>query len=396
MQKWINFLRGTVTLRVRGPFLERYFNICAAAGLGFWGSRQISETELEVTLSRWDWKRAVELGEKALCQVELVRETGLPTFLKKFRHRYGMAVGALLLVGLFCVLSQFVLVIEIEGNEQVSDSAILAQLQQHGFGIGSYGPGVDVRALANSVLLDMEELSFLTVNISGIHAQVIVRETEPEPEILDRDRAADVVAARDGVIVQVNLLGGRRVAEKGQAVLEGEVLISGLLINERGDGSGEVVSTKQIMARGEVWAITSRTLQATTPLQVLQPDSEQKETAYALSIVGRRINFYGNSSQLDTGCDKMSILYQIALPDGQQLPFGLWRICWQPWTQAQVNADSCERFLRSCLTQRLEDLLGEGGQVLSSEWQTERTEEAVTVTVQAQCLEQIGRTVYLE
>lgn len=395
MQWLVNFLRGTVTLRVRGPFLERYFNICAAAGLGFWKSRQISPEELEVTLARRDLNRAIALGEKALCQVEVVGEAGLPAFLRRFRRRYGMAAGILLLAGVFLVLSRFVLVIEVEGNTAVPDSVILARLQSHGFGVGSYGPGVDVRALSNSVLLDLEELSFLTVNITGIRAQVIVRETQPAPEILYRDRAADIVAERDGVIVDVDVTGGEGVVEKGQAVLEGEVLISGMLVNERGDGSGEVTSVKQVMARGEVWAMTRRTLGAATPLQALRPGTEEPQTGWGLTAMGRRLNFYGNSSNLDTGCDKMVILYPITLPDGEALPFGLWKVTWRPWEAASVNAESAERYLRRCLARRLETLV-EDGQVMSSRWQVERTAEVVTVTVEAQCLEQIGRTVYLE
>lgn len=396
MQQLINFLRGTVTIRVCGPFLERYFNICAAAGLGFWGSRPISETELELTLSRWDLRRAKALAEKALCQVTVVRETGLPGLLRTFRRRYGMAVGVLLVALLLGVLSQFVLVVEVEGNVEVPTGTILAQLQRHGFGVGTYGPGVDVRDLSNRVLLDLEELSFLTVNISGIRAQVIVREADPAPEILDRNRAADVVADRDGVVVRVNLLGGRRVVEEGQAVLEGETLLSGLLLHELGDGSGTVASTDQVMARGEVWAITSRTLQATTPLQAFRPDEEAERTGYGLTVLGRRLNFYGDGSNSDTGCDKMSILYPITLPDGQQLPFGLWQVRWQPWTAAQVDPESGELFLRRCLTQRLEALVGEGGQVLRIHWETRQTQGAVTVIAQAQCLEEIGRTVYLD
>lgn len=395
MQRLVNFLRGTVKLRVRGPFLERYFNICAAAGLGFWGNRQISPEELEVTIARRDRGRAAALGEKALCQVEVVEEAGLAAFCHRFRRRYGMAVGVLLLAGVMLLLSRFVLVIEVEGNATVPSSVILAQLQRHGFGVGSYGPGVDVRALSNSVLLDLDELSFLTVNITGIRAQVIVRESDPVPEILDRNRAADIVADRDGVIVDVDVTGGQSAVERGQAVLEGEVLISGLIVNERGDGSGAVSSVKQVMARGEVWAMTQRTLTATTPLQALRPGTEEEQTGWGLTILGRRLNFYGNSSNLDTCCDKMVILYPVTLPDGEQLPFGLWKATWQPWVSASVEPESAERYLRRSLTKQLETLL-DGGQVMSSRWQVERTAEAVTVTVEAQCLEQIGRTVYLE
>lgn len=394
MQRLVNLLRGTVTVRVTGRFPERYFNICAADGLGLWGCRTVSEGELEVTLARRDLARAIALGERALCQVEVLRRDGAPALARKLRRRYGMAAGALLLLGMLLFLSQFVLVIQVEGNTTVSDSQILAQLQSNGFGVGSYGPDVDVRAIANRVLMEMEELSFLSINISGIRAQVVVRENDPAPEILDRTRAADIVAKRDGVVMSVDVLGGRAVAEQGQAVLAGEVLISGMLLVEQGDGSGTVVASEQIMARGEVWAMTSRTLQAVTPLAVLTP-GEEGSSGWALSLLGRSLNFYGNSSNQDMGCDKMVILYPITLPGGQQLPFRLRQVVWQSWTETGADPDSCQRFLRRSLSQRLEEIL-DGGQVLSTRWQTEETEEAVTVTLTAQCLEQIGQTVYLE
>lgn len=398
MKKVVNWLRGTVTIQVEGPFLERYFNICAAAGIGFWAVRQLDGERAEVTLSRWDLCRAEALGEKALCTVQLVAEAGLPAFLRRFRWRYGMAAGALLVVFLLTVVSRFVLVVEVEGNETVSRSAILAQLQNHGFGVGSYGPDVDVRELSNQVLLDMKELSFLTVNITGIRATVIVRETDPVPEIVDENAIADVAAARDGVIVDMDVMSGRPVVSEGQAVLEGEVLISSLLVNEMGDGSGEVYSSRQIRARGEVWATTQRTLSAATPLQALQPDrSSGGQSGLALEILGRRFNFYRNSSNLDTGCDKIAILYPITLPGGEALPFGLWQLTWQNWRSepASVNRESAEQFLQGLLTRRLETLLGEG-EILSAQWQTEERDGAITVTLTAQCLEQIGRTVELE
>ena len=141
--------------------------------------------------------------------------------------------------------------------------------------------------------------------------------------------------------------------------------------------------------------MTSRTLRAATPLQALRPGAEEAQVGWGLTILGRRLNFYGNSSNLDTGCDKMVILYPITLPDGEELPFGLWKVTWRPWETASVNAGSAERYLRKCLARRLETLV-EDGRVMSSRWQVEQTAEAVTVTVEAQCLEQIGRTVYLE
>ncbi|MBQ8935563.1 MAG: sporulation protein YqfD [Oscillospiraceae bacterium] len=398
MQKLFNRLRGSVTAEVEGPFLERWFNICAANRLGLWDVQLLEEgRKARVTFSRWRWKEAEELAATAMCTLSPAGEAGLPSFLRRFRFRYGMIAGAVLFVLLLTLFSRFIMVIEIEGNETVSDSAILAGLQNHGFGVGSYGPGVDVRDLSNEMLLDMEELSFLTVDITGIRARVIVRETEPVPEIEDDTKYADISAAADGFVVDMNVIAGRPAVEEGQAVLKGDVLISSLLFNERSDGSGEVFSTQQVRAKGQIWAVTERTLAASTPLSALRTEEDgEMRRRWGLEFLGRRFNFYGNSSNYDRECAKISILYPITLPTGQTLPFGLWQTDWTSWseTPVPVNPESAAQFLQGTLTRRLETLLGDG-EILDAQWQTEQREGVMTVTLHARCLEQIGITVEL-
>ncbi|MCD8382484.1 MAG: sporulation protein YqfD [Clostridiales bacterium] len=386
-----------MTLEVWGPFLERFFNICAAAGLGLWDVETQEEHRARVTLALWNVRRARELAEKAGCETKETGRGGLPALLLQCRRRYGMGVGLIALTLLFGVLSQFVLVVEVQGNETVSASEILATLQSEGFGVGSYGPGVDVRALSNRMLMEMEELSFLTVNISGIRATVIVREADPVPEVVD-ERAADLAAARDGVIVRLDVTAGRTVVEEGQAVLAGEVLVSGLLKHELGDGSGTVWATQQVRAAGEVWAITRRTLSAVTPLETLVLDENGAVTeGWSVEFLKNRLNFYGNSSNLDRRCDKIAILYPLTLSDGTTLPFGVWKTTWQSWSDetGAVDPDWAEQLLRDALTQRLEAMVGEG-EILSTQWEVTDTGGAMTVTLTAQCLENIARTVVLE
>ncbi|MCD7945428.1 MAG: sporulation protein YqfD [Clostridiales bacterium] len=397
MRRAINWLRGTVTLEVWGPFLERFFNICAAAGLGLWDVETQEEHRARVTLALWDLRRAGKLAEKAGCETKEVGRGGLPALILSCRRRYGMAAGLIALTLLFGVLSRVVLVVEVEGNETVSTWEILAQLQSEGFGVGSYGPGVDVRALSNRMLMEMEELSLLTVNISGIRATVIVREADPVPEVAD-ERAADLAAAQDGVIVRLDVTEGRTVVEEGQAVLAGEVLVSGLLTHELGDGSGTVWATQQVRAAGEVWALTRRTLSAATPLEALVLDENGAVTeGWAVEILGNRLNFYGNSSNLDERCDKITMQYPLTLSDGTALPFGVWKTTWQSWSDepGAIDPDWAEGLLRESLTERLEALVGEG-EVLSTQWEVTATDGAMTVTLTAQCLENIARTVVLE
>jgi similar to stage IV sporulation protein len=213
------------------------------------------------------------------------------------------------------------------------------------------------------------------------------------PEIVDNSHPADIIAARDGWLVDLNVIAGQSAFQEGDGVLAGETVISHLLTNLKKDGSGEIVSTQSVRARGEVWAMTEHTLSASTPLSALAPAPEQKpQHRYALEFLGRRLNFYGNSSNRDKECAKIAILYPLKLPDGQRLPFGWWQLGWQSWQPVGVNADSAEQYLKDTLTRRLESALGDG-KILNQRWSTQQKDGAVIVTLEAGCLEQIGMTV---
>ena len=393
MQALVNLLRGAVVLEAEGPFPERCLNICAAEGVGFWAVRQVDAHRVRFTVARWDRRRAAALAGRAMCSLRTVEEHGLPALLWRLRRRYGLFAGLAVLLALMGVLGRFVLVVEVTGNETVPTGRILAALQAEDFGVGSYGPGVDVRAISNRVLMELEELSFLTINLRGVRAEVIVREARPAPEVVDEETITEVVAARDGVIVDVDAVRGRELVGPGDAVLAGETLISSVLERLSPDGTGEVAGRWQVRAQGEVWALTRRVLSAATPLTALRAAGETADwRGWGLNFLGRRLNFYGDGSKPGTECDKITVLYPLTLPGGTELPIGLWRTEGRAYAPAAVDGAEAEEALRALLEGRLEAIL-DGGEALSRTWDVTRTEEAVTVTLTAQCLEQIGRTV---
>lgn len=130
-------------------------------------------------------------------------------------------------------------------------------------------PQLTSGTLVNRALLELEDVGFLTINIKGIRAEVVVREAPVKPEIVDKNKRADVVAVRDGVILEVGAKAGKEMVKEGDAVLKGEVLISGLVTYE--NGTGESFSSRQLRAEGEVWAITERTRM---PLPALENTGE--------------------------------------------------------------------------------------------------------------------------
>ena len=148
MQGVVNYARGCAQLLVCGPFPERFLNLCAQNGVTFWAVGWLDEQHLRLTLLRRDLRSIDKLAVRAGCTYEIEHRAGLPSFLGRFRKRYAFLLGLGLSVLAVCLLSDFVLTIEVTGNEQVPDAVILSQLHQQGLRTGVYGPKLDTKQIA--------------------------------------------------------------------------------------------------------------------------------------------------------------------------------------------------------------------------------------------------------
>lgn len=95
--------------------------------------------------------------------------------------------------------SFFVWDIQIAGNETVPREVILRSLENNGVHRGCFGFALNGEDIRNHVLLEIPELSWVAVNVSGCRANVEVRERRTAPKPLDRKIPCNLVARRDGL-----------------------------------------------------------------------------------------------------------------------------------------------------------------------------------------------------
>lgn len=393
MQKAVNYIRGSVRLEVTGPYPERFLNICSARSVRFWKVERVDETTVRLTVARTQAKQAQSLGPKCLCEVRSIGEEGAVSFLGQFRTRYGMLAGLLLSLAAVMVLSRFVLVIDITGNTTVPDGVILAELKEIGLSPGVYGPGVDERAISNRALLDLEELSFLSVNLRGVRAEVVVREAELPPVLEPVGEAVDLVAEKAGRVLEVHALAGEAAVRAGDMVGVGDTLVSGTVNIPRGDDPSVTLATYPVLAKGQVWAEVEETFSASTPLTCLEKNYTGASAAqYEVVVLGMAFKISPKAFQPFTYYDKIEETRALTLSEGLTLPFALvtYRCREYEPAAAAVDRASAESYLRSLLERRVADAAGEGGSVLDAQWQVEERDGALTVTVTARCREQIA------
>ena len=387
-----HYVRGTVTLTVRGAFPERLLNLCAQERAPCWGVEWV-DGALRLTTYRRRLRQVRQLARRAGCEIAVEGRWGLPDFLGRFRRRYAFLIGLALSLLAVCVLSRFVLTIEVSGNEQVSTARILSQLQREGVRPGVYGPGLDRKAIAHRVLLELEELSWMSINLYGTRLEVVVREAVPSPEVVEEEGYYDVVAEADGIVTQVEPLAGEAAVQEGDTVAEGDLLIAGLIHMDPPQYSGLPVRYYQTHARGRVYARTWRTLEAVIPLQVqIKRCTGETRTLWSVKLLDCRLDFYKNSSIPTGEYDKITTVRQLTLPGGRSLPMMLTAEQFRAYETetVSVNREAAQTMLEDRLFACLQGQIGGDGQIIRADCAARVWEGRLYVTLTAECREEIG------
>lgn len=396
MRKLFNFLLGSARIRVTGRFPERIINLCAQNRVEFWAVDWHDEHAVSFTLRSRNLSDVRRLAEKMQGEVTLLRHTGLPVFASKFRKRYGFLTGLCLALITAAVLSQFVLTVEVTGNETVSTQTVLQYLRRHGVRPGAFAPGLDRRQIEQEILLECRELSWMTINLHGTKVQVQVRERDEAPKRIDESGFFHIAARADGIVSRVEPELGDALVQEGDIVARGEILISGTVTMEPPQYSDLPERYYHLRARGRVWARTWRELTAAIPAQASVKQLTGRDwSVWSVNFFGKRVEFFGNSSISKAECDRITKVRRFTLPGGDWLPVWLQRDVYREYETAAlpVEQNAAQQLLEQALTQRLKHMLGEDGRILNTRFQTRIADGLIYVSMSAECEEEIGQEV---
>jgi len=372
--------------RVTGAAPDRFLNTCAASGISLSCIECSDALHLTVRLSEKDAANAKMLALRTQCTVECIARGGIKKWRSILLLRFAPILCALLIVCGLAWSTLFIWSIRVTGNEQVPAAVILDALRECGVSEGSFWPNFSSDEIRSQLLLELPQLAWATVNIHGSEAEVIVRERVDKPEIFDAHAPTDVVADKTGFLTKLLVYNGTPAAQRGQAVLKGEMLISGTAGSTY---SGE----RQVHAAGTAQAETYYEMTAIAPAKIGKKSSTgEKKTRWAVRIGKKRYNFSGNSSICAADCDKIVSVYQLGIAGLFSVPISLVRETYSPFDAVSQPADAALlcRAMKDALSADLHRSIGEEGAVESSFWSSAVTDGYCTVCLRARCFEQIG------
>ncbi len=386
----INFLRGNVQLELESDTPERMVNLCAAHRIPFWDLEWLTPRTVRLHTTRSGAREIRRLLQGQTAELHFGGERGAPKMLGKLRRRRLLVAGLALFAALLVCSNLFVWDFEVSGNEKVSTQTILRALERYGVTIGSVGFAIDQDDLRNHVLLELDDVLWLAVNMKGCTAHVQVVERQNPPQMLSDDEKCNIVAKKAGLVTKVEALDGEALVTQGSTVTAGQLLISGVVDS---DFSG----MRLLHSLGNVWARTWYDLTVDVPLTVQKKTVTKKSTHLALNLGKHRINLYVGGSVTDRKCDKITKYKPLLLPGGLRLPITLVQeqiTCYE-LAPSQRSTKQAKKLGEQMLNEALQQQLGDDGTVSKTKISTVEKNGKLSVTLHAECVEQIGESVTL-
>lgn len=391
MRKTAALLRASVRVRVEHTFPERVLNLCTAHGLRFWDTAWETGA-VTLTLRTADGKRLAQLLEPIGATVTVLGTTGAPVLARRLRRRCALLAGLALVALLAVANSFFIWDFSVSGNETVPTEKILRALERQGLHCGSFAYSFRPQELCNRVLPELPELAWLTVNVRGCRAYVLVRERVAKPTV-ESDAPGNIVARRAALITEVRAYEGRAAVTVGQTVAAGQLLISGTVETEGTERPH--FPSRLVTGRGEVWGRTWYTLSVYIPLRCEEKTDTARELhSFALLFGRNRVKFGAKgSSILEGSCDKITVQRKLTLPGGGALPLAWETTTVYRWETRTVTRSRAEA--EAIGAQLLEEELAAriDGTVVSRRISSAVQGDRLLVTLSAECHEQLGEAV---
>lgn len=319
-------------------------------------------------------------------QVKKIRNDGLLLSLRSLLKRPVLCIGMAILLVLACWLPGRILFVRVEGNAAIPTKFILEQAELCGIRLGAVRRDVRSEKMKNALLSAIPQLQWAGVNTSGCVANITVREKSIHDEqVQEQTGIAGIVAARDGVILDCTVLRGNKLCQVGQAVKEGQLLVSGY--------TDTGLSVKATRAKAEIYAQTLHELEVITPKAAAIRGAKSREIKkYGLLIGKKLINFSKDSGISDAGCVKMYSEEYLKLPGGFQLPVGVFcetLIVYDAAEQVPTDAEQYS-WLESAAAEYLHTQMI-AGKILNTDTQLSANTESCSIRGRYACTEMIGK-----
>ena len=250
------FILGYLRIRISGEYPERFINSCSANNIKLWNYHKGGK-DIYANIKIKDYFKVRRIRRNTKVKLKIIKRYGIPIIIKPYMSRIGLLIGLFVMIIINLFLSKFIWNIDVVGNKAISDKEIINYCNKLGIKEGVLSSKIDTNQARLKLLMNNDNLSWASFIIEGSHLTVNISETKSVDKTKD-NQPSNAIATSDAIIDEIKVIKGRTIVRKNQAVLKGEILVSGTI--EYTDGR-----TTFIKSEAEIIGKTKRNLNITLP-----------------------------------------------------------------------------------------------------------------------------------
>ena len=326
--KLLKYLQGFVVFNAKGGFCERFINLCAMRRINLWDVSLYGDTiNAKIGIKKFCKLRSI--ARKTGVKISIAQKRGLPFYLRDHKDRVGLLIGLGIFLFFMTVMNSFVWCIHAVDSERFSREQILQAAYSAGLRYGVRVKNFDEEKAAREIYKAFNgELSWVKVNMKGSLAVVDFRDKVKKIEIEEKGEPSNLVADFDGIIISDETYQGAKNKSRGDAVVKGDVLISGVV-------EGVDMKPLYYSAKGNFSALH-------TVLKEIRIAQEEKFYSYNSPSEQLMLCIFGLEVPLSFGRDTAENTHRYTYEnylqfDGYKLPFGIKKTVTVKYNKAELT-----------------------------------------------------------
>ena len=328
--KLIHFILGLIYFQASGGFSERFINLCKLNKVRLYNISEENGVLYGATNIR-GFKKIRLCAKKSGMRIKVISKKGLPFLYAGISARNGLLLGAVAMCFLLFFYSRCIWRIDVTGNEKIKSEKVISVLEENNVRLGTMKKDLDNNALKLRLYEEIPEIAWVNFKTDGSRLVVDLREVTKKPET-EAKNYCNIVAETDGIIKKIVLYDGSPLLKEGDAVREGQIIVSGIKTYENAK-----LNTFH-HAKAEVYALTkkSKTIKIAKRRKISEYTGREKRLR-TLKIFRLKIPLYVFTSHFKS--EEKSEIEKPLIINGVRLPVSIFESELKETEEKIINTD---------------------------------------------------------
>ena len=287
MNEWINKIRTTVNLKIKGKNIERFIKRINSFNIDLLQINYLKYDEIIIKIYKKDLDRLNEI--KTIYDIDILSSNGLEKYKTILKKNRLLLITIIVSITFIIYLSNTIFYIDVVHNNKEIREIIKEELSNNDIRVYSIKKDYDYIEEVKKKILEKYKDKIEWLEIENVGTKYIVKVEERKiNKINNQELPRNLVALKDSIIIQVEANKGIILKNKNDYVKKGEIIVSGAI-----DLNGEIKNN--VSAAGTVYGEVWYKVEIEYPLKYIEKQiTSETKKVYTFKFLNKNISTYND------------------------------------------------------------------------------------------------------